>query len=170
MVMGIPDSGLAHGIGYANRKGEMAHERVLDLSYKSELSLVDHFMENLEHFAELERTKSGDVRSLLVQHVQEKHSQLREKAGKPPQYGRGAVKYTPSFQRSYTHPEQRIRDKVAKMKLIPIGAALTEGWNELTKTGVRGKIIVVNEDSHVRGTQLKNSQQEKRMSWLQEEQ
>jgi amidophosphoribosyltransferase len=82
VVAGIPDSGLAHGLGYA--------------------------MES----------------------------------GKP--YRRPLVKYTPGYGRSYTPPAQSIRDKIAKMKLIPIKEVIT------------GNSIVICEDSIVRGTQLKN--------------
>ncbi len=59
-------------------------------------------------------------------------------------YGRPLVKYTPGYGRSYTPPIQEIRDRVAKMKLIPI------------KEIIDGNRIVVCEDSIVRGTQLKN--------------
>ncbi|MFC1666968.1 amidophosphoribosyltransferase [Candidatus Omnitrophota bacterium] len=59
-------------------------------------------------------------------------------------YRRPLVKYTPGYGRSYTPPVQEIRDKVAKMKLIPI------------KDIIKGNRIVVCEDSIVRGTQLKN--------------
>jgi amidophosphoribosyltransferase len=82
VVAGIPDSGLAHGLGYA--------------------------MES----------------------------------GKP--YRRPLVKYTPGYGRSYIPPDQSIRDKIAKMKLIPI------------KEVIAGNSIVICEDSIVRGTQLKN--------------
>ncbi len=59
-------------------------------------------------------------------------------------YRRPLVKYTPGYGRSYTPPIQEIRDRIAKMKLIPI------------KDVIDGKKIVVCEDSIVRGTQLKN--------------
>lgn len=59
-------------------------------------------------------------------------------------YRRPLVKYTPGYGRSYTPPVQEIRDKVARMKLIPI------------KDIIEGNRIVVCEDSIVRGTQLKN--------------
>jgi len=59
-------------------------------------------------------------------------------------YRRSLVKYTSGYGRSYTPPSQKIRDKVAKMKLIPI------------KEVVGGKSIVICDDSIVRGTQLKN--------------
>jgi len=63
-------------------------------------------------------------------------------SGKP--YRRPLVKYTAGYGRSYTPPIQEIRDRIAKMKLIPI------------KDVIEGKRIVVCEDSIVRGTQLKN--------------
>jgi len=63
-------------------------------------------------------------------------------SGKP--YRRPLVKYTAGYGRSYTPPIQEIRDRIAKMKLIPI------------KDVIEGKSIVVCEDSIVRGTQLKN--------------
>ncbi len=59
-------------------------------------------------------------------------------------YRRPLVKYTPGYGRSYTPPIQEIRDRVARMKLIPI------------KDIIDGNRIVVCEDSIVRGTQLKN--------------
>ncbi|MDO8603748.1 MAG: amidophosphoribosyltransferase [Candidatus Omnitrophota bacterium] len=63
-------------------------------------------------------------------------------SGKP--YRRPLVKYTAGYGRSYTPPVQEIRDRIAKMKLIPV------------KDVIDGKKIVVCEDSIVRGTQLKN--------------
>ncbi len=59
-------------------------------------------------------------------------------------YRRPLVKYTPGYGRSYTPPVQEIRDRVARMKLIPI------------KDIIDGNRIVICEDSIVRGTQLKN--------------
>lgn len=59
-------------------------------------------------------------------------------------YRRPLVKYTPGYGRSYTPPVQEIRDRVARMKLIPI------------KDIIDGNRIVVCEDSIVRGTQLRN--------------
>lgn len=63
-------------------------------------------------------------------------------SGKP--YRRPLVKYTPGYGRSYTPPNQEVRDLIATMKLIPI------------REIIRGNRIVVCEDSIVRGTQLKN--------------
>jgi amidophosphoribosyltransferase len=57
-------------------------------------------------------------------------------------FGRPFVKYTPTWPRSFMPQDQRIRDMVARMKLIPI--------REL----IEGQRIVFCEDSIVRGTQL----------------
>jgi amidophosphoribosyltransferase len=61
-------------------------------------------------------------------------------AGLP--YRRPFVKYTPTWPRSFMPQEQRVRDLVAKMKLIPV--------QEL----IDGNRILFCEDSIVRGTQL----------------
>jgi amidophosphoribosyltransferase len=60
-------------------------------------------------------------------------------------YQRPFVKYTPTWPRSFMPQEQRIRDLVARMKLIPVA--------EL----IRGKRLLFCEDSIVRGTQLKDT-------------
>lgn len=59
-------------------------------------------------------------------------------------FRRPLVKYSPGYGRSYLSSSQIIRDLVAKMKLIPI------------KEIIKGKKIVLCEDSIVRGTQLKS--------------
>jgi len=59
-------------------------------------------------------------------------------------YRRPLIKYTDGYGRSYTPPSQEIRDRVAKMKLIPI------------REVIAGKSIIICDDSIVRGTQLKN--------------
>ena len=82
-VAGIPDSGVAHAIGYANA------------------------------------------------------------AGIP--YARPFVKYTPTWPRSFMPTDQRVRDLVARMKLIPV--------REL----IQDKRILFSEDSIVRGTQLQDT-------------
>ena len=82
-VAGIPDSGTAHALGFANR------------------------------------------------------------SGKP--YGRPFVKYTPTWPRSFMPQDQRVRDLVARMKLIPIP--------EL----IEGRRLLFCEDSIVRGTQLRDT-------------
>jgi len=83
LVAGIPDSGTAHAIGYANE------------------------------------------------------------AGVP--FRRPFVKYTPTWPRSFLPHDQRVRDLVAKMKLIPIPEM------------IRGLRLLFCEDSIVRGTQLKDT-------------
>jgi amidophosphoribosyltransferase len=82
VVAGIPDSGVAHAIGYANTKGIP--------------------------------------------------------------YQRPFVKYTPTWPRSFMPQDQRVRDLVARMKLIPI--------REL----IEHKRLLFCEDSIVRGTQLQD--------------
>jgi amidophosphoribosyltransferase len=62
---------------------------------------------------------------------------------------RPLVKYTPTYGRSYTPPSQATRDVTARMKLIAI------------KEIIQNNIIVLLEDSIVRGTQLKNVTVEK---------
>lgn len=60
-------------------------------------------------------------------------------------YGRPFVKYTPTWPRSFMPQDQRVRDLVARMKLIPI--------SEL----IRDRRLLFCEDSIVRGTQLKDT-------------
>ncbi|MFA6215234.1 MAG: amidophosphoribosyltransferase [Patescibacteria group bacterium] len=60
-------------------------------------------------------------------------------------YGRVLTKYTPTYSRSYTPPDQETRDRIARMKLFPV--------KELIATHRR---ILLCEDSIVRGTQLGN--------------
>jgi amidophosphoribosyltransferase len=59
-------------------------------------------------------------------------------------YRRPFVKYTPTWPRSFMPQEQRVRDLVASMKLIPV--------HEL----IDGKRLLFCEDSIVRGTQLRD--------------
>lgn len=59
-------------------------------------------------------------------------------------YRRPYVKYTPTWPRSFMPRDQRVRDLVARMKLIPI------------KELIDGKRLLFCEDSIVRGTQLKD--------------
>ncbi len=59
-------------------------------------------------------------------------------------YRRPYVKYTPTWPRSFMPQDQRVRDLVARMKLIPI------------KELIEGKRLLFCEDSIVRGTQLKD--------------
>lgn len=60
-------------------------------------------------------------------------------------FQRPFVKYTPTWPRSFMPQEQKIRDIVAKMKLIPI------------REIIQGKKILFCEDSIVRGTQLQDT-------------
>ena len=60
-------------------------------------------------------------------------------------YGRPFVKYTPTWPRSFMPQDPRMRDLVARMKLIPIP--------EL----IQGQRLLFCEDSIVRGTQLKDT-------------
>ena len=82
-VAGVPDSGVPHAIGYANRSGKF--------------------------------------------------------------YARPFVKYTPTWARSFTPADQRIRNQTAKMKQIPVP--------EL----IKGKKLLFVDDSIVRGTQLRET-------------
>jgi amidophosphoribosyltransferase len=59
-------------------------------------------------------------------------------------YRRPFVKYTPTWPRSFMPQEQRVRDLVAKMKLIPVEELIV------------GKRLLFCEDSIVRGTQLRD--------------
>jgi amidophosphoribosyltransferase len=59
-------------------------------------------------------------------------------------YRRPFVKYTPTWPRSFMPQEQRVRDLVARMKLIPV--------QEL----INGNRLLFCEDSIVRGTQLRD--------------
>jgi amidophosphoribosyltransferase len=59
-------------------------------------------------------------------------------------YRRPFVKYTPTWSRSFMPQEQRVRDLVAQMKLIPI------------REQIAGKRLLFCEDSIVRGTQLRD--------------
>ena len=82
-VCGVPDSGIPHAIGYANRSGIP--------------------------------------------------------------FARPFIKYTPTWPRSFMPQNQSIRNKVAKMKLIPV--------HEL----IEGKKLLFVDDSIVRGTQLRET-------------
>lgn len=60
-------------------------------------------------------------------------------------FARPYIKYTPSWARSFTPPRQVDREKIAKMKQIPV--------REL----IKGKSLLFVDDSIVRGTQLKET-------------
>lgn len=65
------------------------------------------------------------------------------RSGKP--FARPFVKYTPTWPRSFTPDNQEVRQRVAKMKQIPV--------SEL----IRGKKLLFVDDSIVRGTQLQET-------------
>lgn len=60
-------------------------------------------------------------------------------------FSRAFIKYTPTWSRSFLPPNQEDREKVAKMKQIPI------------KELIEGKKLLLVDDSIVRGTQLKET-------------
>ncbi|MBR5380257.1 MAG: amidophosphoribosyltransferase [Clostridia bacterium] len=60
-------------------------------------------------------------------------------------FARAFIKYTPTWARSFMPPEQSDRDRVAKMKQIPV------------KELIKGKNLLFVDDSIVRGTQLKET-------------
>ena len=60
-------------------------------------------------------------------------------------YKRPFVKYTPTWPRSFMPQNQKVRDLVARMKLIPV------------KEFIKGQKILFCEDSIVRGTQLQDT-------------
>ena len=60
-------------------------------------------------------------------------------------FARPYIKYTPTWLRSFTPPNQQMRNQVAKMKQIPVP--------EL----IRGKKLLLVDDSIVRGTQLQET-------------
>ena len=65
------------------------------------------------------------------------------RSGKP--FARPFVKYTPTWPRSFTPSDQKVRNQVAKMKQIPVP--------EL----IEGKKLLFVDDSIVRGTQLQET-------------
>lgn len=65
--------------------------------------------------------------------------------GKGIPYRRAIVKYTPTWPRSFTPANQKVRDLVAKMKLIP------------NRDLLRDKRVIFCDDSIVRGTQLRDN-------------
>jgi amidophosphoribosyltransferase len=69
-------------------------------------------------------------------------------AAKKP-YQRAFVKYTPTWPRSFTPQDQKIREKIARMKLIPVDEQ------------IRNKRLLFCDDSIVRGTQLRDT-----VGWL----
>jgi amidophosphoribosyltransferase len=115
MVAGMADSGTAYAIGYARQSQIDTNKAVLELVHQHSVSPVDQLDKQIE--------------SLLSRYIP---------------YQRPLVKYTPGWGRSYTPPNQIDRDRVAKMKQIPV----KDIWDDLTS-------LILTEDSIVRGTQLK---------------
>ena len=60
-------------------------------------------------------------------------------------FARPFIKYTPTWPRSFMPPKQSDRNLIAKMKLIPVDAL------------IRNKSLLLNDDSIVRGTQLRET-------------
>lgn len=60
-------------------------------------------------------------------------------------YQRAFIKYTPTWQRSFMPPHQEARNRIAKMKQIPV------------KDLIEGKNLLFVDDSIVRGTQLRET-------------
>jgi len=90
--------------------------------------------------------KNDEVKADLVTGVPDSgviHALGYAKTSKIP-YRTPLVKYTAGYGRSYIPPSQKIRNQVARMKLIPI------------KEIIKDKKIIICDDSIVRGTQLKN--------------
>ena len=65
------------------------------------------------------------------------------RSGKP--FARAFIKYTPTWSRSFMPASQKDRDKIAKMKQIPVNAL------------IKDKDLLFVDDSIVRGTQLKET-------------
>ena len=65
------------------------------------------------------------------------------RSGKP--FARAFIKYTPTWSRSFMPASQKDRDKIAKMKQIPVKAL------------IEGKNLLFVDDSIVRGTQLRET-------------
>ncbi|MFC1741983.1 amidophosphoribosyltransferase [Nanoarchaeota archaeon] len=149
IVTGIPDSGTGHAIGYVNRRVEMAQEQSL-VSFED--YVVKFVMENMDRLKQEGTVNDEMVRALL----KKDYGALEEIMARPPMFAEPSIKYRDGYARSYTPPDQEKRDEVALMKQIPIGAILAEGWNELTREKVRGRSVVICEDSIVRNTQLRN--------------
>ncbi len=65
------------------------------------------------------------------------------KSGIP--FGRPFIKYTPTWSRSFTPPNQRDRNRIAKMKMVPV------------KEFIEDKDLLFVDDSIVRGTQIRET-------------
>ncbi len=129
-VAGVPDSGVPHAIGFANRSGvEVMRYRngeimARDEVHRGQLPKVDYV---------------AGVPDSGVPHA----IGFANRSGKP--FARPFVKYTPTWPRSFMPTSQEARNQVAKMKQIPVP--------EL----IEGKKLLFVDDSIVRGTQLRET-------------
>lgn len=111
--------------------------------------VCDYEGQNVDHMRYLcgvEMGKNDDVQADFVSGIPDSGigTALGYASGKGIPYRRGIVKYTPTWPRSFTPPNQIQRELVAKMKLIP------------NRTLLKGKSVVFCDDSIVRGTQLRD--------------
>lgn len=116
MAAGMADSGTPYAIGYA----------------QASYNIVAGAVESNIHLAlgrrNIDEEQANDIFKILKRFIP---------------FHRPLVKYTPGWGRSYTPPKQADRDRVAKMKQIPV----RDIWDGLTS-------LILTEDSIVRGTQL----------------
>lgn len=103
-------------------------------------------VDEMRYHTGLEMGKKDDVQADFVSGIPDSGigMALGYAAGKQIPYKRGIVKYTPTWPRSFTPPNQQMRELVAKMKLIA------------NRSMISGKSVVFCDDSIVRGTQLRD--------------
>ena len=92
-VGGIPNSGTAHAIGYANETTKMAKENVANEFEKFKRNEIDA--------KQLEENITSTLNSVVP-------------------FVRAIVKYDPTYGRSYTPTDDNMRRQIAKKKLLPI--------------------------------------------------
>ncbi|MBN2052247.1 amidophosphoribosyltransferase [Candidatus Woesearchaeota archaeon] len=115
-VGGIPNSGTAHAIGYANETINIAKEK------------TD------EAFSRFEKK---DIDANQLSHL------VKEALSSIIPFMRAILKYDPTYGRSYTPTDDKIRKQIAKKKLVPILELLQK------------PDFILTEDSIVRATQLR---------------
>lgn len=115
MVAGMADSGTPYAVGYAKKSQAIIAQEI----YNRANTLSSYNFEAV----------TDEIKILLSCMVP---------------FERPLVKYTPGWGRSYTPPSQVDRDRIAKMKQIPV----RDIWDDLEE-------LILTEDSIVRGTQLK---------------
>ncbi|MBN1544445.1 amidophosphoribosyltransferase [Candidatus Woesearchaeota archaeon] len=149
IVSGVPDSGINHSHGYLNKRVKMAMRQLRE----AQKGLFIDFM-----VANRELLRSGDFsREYLESLLETFDPEAMLEANRPPFYADPLIKYRAAYGRSYTPPDQRQRDEVAWNKLLPVGHILADGWDDVTRESVRGRSILLTDDSIVRNTQLRNS-------------